>query len=157
MKPLTKFEWETGREWRFRLTSDFTVRLYTGWVGFHEFYDGDKLWAVLRDDELTVKSGYAWNGASPCWRVFGKWVGTPTPPSARIPSLIHDLFFQFLDVPCAPWDMKQANDIFFNLMRDGDFPLKGTYHGAVAIFGGIYRKLTVPSATVSCYEHGCDH
>lgn len=144
------FHWTTGPEWRFCLTADFTICLGTGWPGYHEFYDNEKLWGVLRGDVLTIKSGYAWNGASPAWYLCGRWIGTPTPPSAMVPTLIHDLLFQFMDVRCAPWDRRQADNIFFNLMAQYRFRLKGTYHGAVAILGSLYRRISAKNPNAVC-------
>jgi hypothetical protein len=151
MKPLPKTE--SGREWRFRLTSPFTVDLGFGFSGFHEFYDDERRWGVLRDDVLTIERGYSWDGASPCFKVFGRWVGTPTPPSMLGPSLTHDFLYQFSGLRCAPWNVKQADMIFYNLMRDYGFPLKGTYHGAVHLLGSAYRRFRPLSDSVSCHPH----
>lgn len=146
----SEFLWTTGPKWRFCLTEDFTICLGTGWLGYHEFYHGGALWGVLRGDVLTIKKDFAWNGCSPAWRIFGRWVGTPTPRSAMVPSLIHDFLYQFLDLECAPWDKRQADHIFYNLMVEYEFCLRGTYHGTVAALGAAFRRLTPGDPKTSC-------
>lgn len=150
---LSELVYVAGGDYRFRLTADYSLRLNTGWRGYHEFYDGDACWMILRDDVLTIKSGYSWDGCSPCWKVFGKWIGTPTPASAVVPSLIHDGLYQWLGVECAPWDKKDADAVFYNLMREHHFLLKGTYHGAVYALGAAFRRIFPNKGNLSCGEH----
>lgn len=145
--------WDSGREWRFRLTADFVINLGCGWIVTHEFYDRGKQIGRLIGDELTIFEGYAWDGCSPAWRVFGVWIGTPTPLPALIPSLVHDMLYQFMSVSCVPWDKRQADEIFWNLMVEKNFPLKGTYHGAVAIFGAVYRRIQPARPQTRCLLH----
>lgn len=147
---LSDFVWVTGPKWRFCLTADFTICLGTGWTGYHEFYDNEKLWGVLRGDVLTIKSGFAWNGCSPAWRIFGRWFGTPTPASAMVPSLVHDLLYGYMDARCIPWDKKQADTIFYNLMLEYDFFLRGTYHGTVAALGAAFRRISAKNPNAVC-------
>lgn len=54
-------------------------------------------WATVRDGVLTIRAGYAWDGCSRKWKVFGHIVGTPDglKGQTRWASLVHDVFCQY--------------------------------------------------------------
>lgn len=146
--------WETGPKWRFCLTENFRINLGRGWKGVHEFWDNGVFLARLVDDDLEIFAGFAFNGCSPAWRVFGRWVGTPTPKPVIIPSLVHDVLWQWLDSPCIPWDMKASNDLFWDLMNEEQWRLRRTYHGTVALLGKTFRRFSAKNPNAKC---ACNH
>lgn len=72
-------------------TSSLWVDLQKGYRGTHRFYDRiGRYIALLVDDELTVFEGFAWDLASPSFRVGRKWLGTPTSSREVAATLLHD-------------------------------------------------------------------
>ena len=144
-----------GGKHRFVLVEDWKVDLQMGLRGYHELRDNDSLWAVLHDDLLTVMAGYACDGCSPAWRVFGRWYGTPTPPGAIGPAIVHDVLRGYLGLPCLKYDRKFTDDVFYNLLKRSGFEWGDVYHGAVAGFwGNVYIKMTAArpsSAVCACH------
>lgn len=142
-------------KWPFVLTQDLQVLLNQGFIGTHVFFDGDKAIGSLAGDLLTLYAGYASDGASPGFTVpgFGWRWGTPSPASSAPGFFTHDFLYQFGELACAPWTYSQADDALYSLLRAGGFQLPATYHAAVTIFGGIFRRFGKASTTVSCSVH----
>ena len=139
--------------WPYVLTADLRIDLGCGFIGEHRFIDKGISMAHLKGDQLTIYAGYASNGCSPYFgNFFGLRIGTPTPRGNAAASwFVHDLLYQFGELVCAPWSYDQADDIFFQLMRQHSFPLAGAYHVAVSVLGGLHRQLTrAPSTTIAC-------
>ena len=142
-------------KWPFVLLSDLMVNLNQGFVGTHVFYDGSKPIGSLVGDLLTIYAGYASDGASPGFVVpgLGLRIGTPSPASAAPGFFTHDFLYQFAELPCAPWTYEQADDALYSLLRSGGFLAPSSYHAAVTVFGGLFRRLGNVSTTVSCKIH----
>lgn len=144
---------ERNGKYRFLLLRDVTVDVGIE-LGSHDFYDARGILRVrMRGSEWTVKAGYAWDGCSPKFKIFGMWVGTPDFGYSRLASLIHDTGYQFLDVPCFPLKRHECDEIFgCTINRDGNrYKAAFVYAGAVWMFGGIHRGLaTVFTARKPC-------
>lgn len=72
------------KRWRYKLTSDVTGRLAKGMPDFE--IDG---YATCIDGLLTIKAGYAWDGAT------GPVFQTKT---NKLSSLVHDVLLQAIDM-----------------------------------------------------------
>lgn len=146
MKPhlVTPFVWNTqpGR-WPYVLECNATVCL-SGYhfTGCHLFLDRGKTIAKLDGPLLTIYERYSWNGCT----------GVPTPESTLLGSLVHDCLYQFGGLYCVPWDRKQADSIFHDLMQASGFPLAGVYYAGVRLFGAIHYGRH--RARQACLIHG---
>ena len=105
------------------------------------FYDGKyvpRMW--IKDGCIYINANYAWNGCSPKryigWPPIGKWIGTPDFESTAIPSLIHDVLFQFAKV--GTYTMNQANWQFYQMLLDRSILFAEQYYDAIDFFGGKF-------------------
>lgn len=146
---------EGKRKWRFVVTGIIDLPLY-GAAKSHPpcllFANGKKV-AQISNGWLNVYPGYAWNGCSPKfyigWPPVGKWVGTPDFDGTILPSLGHDILFQFSVL--LRLSMQSANTQFFLWMDDNGLSeeLRDIYHGAVAQWGDKYWGKDDPTLTVT--------
>lgn len=127
--------------WIFKIDKDFSCQ------SRHLGKTFDSKWLRLAPDgKVTVKAnaeGYAWDGCSPKWSVFGlAIIGTPDghvdianeKPMTYHASLIHDVFYQYLeDVPVTKAEIDRQ---FYDMLLAKRFPLARLYYVAVCIFGG---------------------
>ena len=152
---LSELRYQYGGKYRFELLADLVVDIDLGLSGRHALCDGDKQWASLDGDRLTILKGYAFDGCSPAMRLFGKWHGTPTPRNAVAAAAVHDCLRGYLGLDCTDYTRAATDDVFYNMLRDAGFPLGGVYHGAVAGFlGNLYIKLTAARPkTANCDTH----
>lgn len=130
---------ESGGVWRYKLFEDISIIIphLAGHTRSISFRDAKRReWARIDGQVLTIREGYVWNGCSPTryFPIIG-WIGTPTPPSVRLASLVHDAMFQFVNVADWPIPYKTCNDLFFDIMRASGFRWTCIYHGAVHRFG----------------------
>jgi len=140
---LSELRYTQGGKYRFVLTGDLVVHLNKGLRGDHIFRDGDTDWASLRGDTLTILAGYAFDGCSPAWQIFGRWFGTPTPHSAVAACAVHDCLRGYMGLLCVEYTRKDTDDIFFDMLKEAGFPVGSVYHSAVAGFwGNLYIQLT---------------
>jgi len=146
-QPVTVY----GGKYRFVLAEDYALDLDMGWTGEHVFCDAGRTFATLNGSVMTIFAGYAFDGSSPAFKICGKWFGTPTPDSVVAAALVHDCLRQFMPLDCVPYNRKDTDDCFFNIMRANGWKATSIYHGAVAgIFGTIFIRLTNKSTTISC-------
>lgn len=90
---------------------------------------------------LIVNKGFAWDGCTPKWSVLDIVVGTPDgvphqvtrKPKTWRGSLAHDALYQF--APRGSITRKQADRIFYDLLRQDGFRLAGVYYRIVRLFG----------------------
>lgn len=152
---LSELRYDEGGRYRFVLTSDLVVHLNKGLRGNHVLRDGDTDWATLRGDTLTIFSGYAFDGCSPAWRVFGRWFGTPTPHNAVAAAAVHDCLRGYLGLPCLHYTRQDTDDVFWDMLKEAGFAMGDVYHGAVAgPIGSLYLRLTAARpnrATCKCH------
>jgi len=155
MKILSGFEFKNDPKYRFVLTKDFSFYVDLG-QKYHEYRNDGKTWAIYEDGVITIKAGYAWNGASPAYRVpifkFTFWLATPCPYSALIPTLIHDLSWQFAPLARCVWDFNKGNEMFYQAMTITKFLLRDIYHSAVVNIGPFYRR-SQKRENISCFDY----
>lgn len=89
---------------------------------------------------LSVNSGYTWDGCSPKFKLFGKWVGTPDTEATYLPSLVHDILYQNLEHPNMKCSREDIDDIFFEMLANNNFKFTLLYYIAVRMFGGVYHR-----------------
>lgn len=150
---LSDLRYRRGGKYRFTLTADLVVDLGKGYEGYHLLENAGTVWAILNGDTLTVFAGYAFDGCSPAWRIFGIWIGTPTLHSAVAASCAHDVLRGFLHLPCVPFNRDASDDIFFDILRSQDHRWRDIYHGAVS--GRIGRLYSLISRTPSQPKASC--
>lgn len=135
-----------GGKYRFKLLDDVELRLpvlqhHRNNVSFRD-YTG-KEWMRIQGDLVTIRSGYSWNGCSPCiWVPLIGWVGTPTPYPVIMASLFHDALYQFLWTQFFPLRREQCDQVFYAIMDASKFRWKHTYFGAVTDFGKFFAGHT---------------
>ena len=143
MKPRAMHPVQYSRQpgrWPFRLTRGLAVNLDMGLTGGMVFEERGEILGMLHGDILTIFEGYQSDGASPCVIVGNVRLGTPSPQSSAAGFFTHDFMYQFAGV--APWTYEDADNALYWLLRENGFRLSGIYHSAVAIFGGLHRRLT---------------
>lgn len=99
---------------------------------------------IETDGKITVLRGYRWNGCSPKIYAFDLILGTPDGvthsesghPKTYEASLIHDALYQFLKTD-APYNRREADFCFLQIMASRDFALRYCYWAAVRIFGWL--------------------
>ena len=128
------------RRWRYVLDEPLQLSLPELLLGTHDFADEyGKVWLSLRRKALIVHEGYAWNGCSPKWGMFGKWIGTPDFAGTVMASGVHDSLCQFSHCRCMPLERGDIDEVFGAVMRLHGFRAWWLYYGAVAALGGVYR------------------
>jgi len=107
-------------------------------------------WLKISNGIITIKASnkhsYAWDGCTPKKILFDIVFGTPDgkldvntlKPITYYASMFHDILYQFL---CQiPISRKEADQIFYLLLKKANFKLAKLYYLAVRIFGYFYRK-----------------
>jgi len=150
---IGKHEYQEGPKYRFVLANDLTV--WTGLdLGEHAFRDAaGNVWGHTCDELLVVRKGYATDGCSPKFRIFGMWVGTCDFAWTRMPSTVHDLLYQFAHLDCAPLSRKEADQLFYALMISEIARLKVPHSWWARQIAGGYRN-AVMTAGVPFYHIG---
>lgn len=110
-------------------------------------------WLRIIDNKTTGKSqilipkGYVWDGCSPNFKVLDLfYVGTPDgavdiqtmKPKTYYASLVHDALYQYMGFH--EIDRKEADEIFFKIMKRDQFYLAKAYYYGVRIFGSFFAK-----------------
>lgn len=141
---------KSKKRWLFQLEKDYSFKSEKVSVHLNEdleFRDEcHKLWLeIKKDGTITVKEGYAWDGCSPKFNILDLfWVGTPDgaldegKPITYYASLVHDALGQFREEKEMPFDRKQR-DLIFAEMLEG-FTFQRLYYMAVRIFGSLYSR-----------------
>jgi hypothetical protein len=157
VKLTTGFSYQKCKRYRFVLLRDVTVYFSKFHFGYHDLRDHTgTLWCQMRGRGIRVKAGYAWDGASPKMRILGAWVGTPDFISTRLGTLLHDVFYQFLDLPCireAKLTRIKSDALFGDIMKSQGFSLHWLYSGTVMLAGGIHRTITHNQPQGFCSLH----
>ena len=127
------------RPYKWTLEEDFTIMLPCA-LTIPNF---ENEWCIIKNNTLTIKSGYSWDGCSPKRTLFGKLVGTwdgnileeTEKQELYYPSLVHDVLCQF------KIGKRKVNDqIFHWMMAKVDFELKELYYRAVRVFGCLFDR-----------------
>ena len=131
---LSPFVWRKypGTKYPYRLIQPLQVRLDAPWLPIHPIitFICRKKIAELKDNILTIYTGYAIDGAS----------GAPLDEHILLEVFLHDLFYQFGQSTGAPWTRREADQLFLQLMRLHRFPLARTYYHAVRLFGWFHYR-----------------
>lgn len=145
---------EQPGKWKYVLDADLVVWLGIPLKGCHIYVSAGRTIGRLDGSLLTLFPGYAIDGCSPAISVRGRRIGTPSPPSTLPAAFVHDFLYQFYHVECASWSHEEADTVFFHLLRQRRFPLCALYYGAVAVFGGLHRRITrKPADDCICLRH----
>jgi hypothetical protein len=111
----------------------------------------DREWLVLYPDgRAVIRHGYAWDGCTPKFSLFDIVIGVPDgipneltrKPKAYHASLVHDVLYQFLELPELPVDRRGADRAFLDLLDRDAFAPRYLYWAAVRVFGGLSRLFT---------------
>ncbi len=144
IRVLTPFSYTSENpKYRFLLLEDVVVHVGRD-LGTHTFSDAQGIVRMsMCGQHWKIHAGYAWDGSSPKFRLFGRWVGTPDFEASRLASLLHDTGYQFLDCGCFPLRRREVDCLFgHTINRDGNHMLSAmVYAGAVWTFGGAHRAL----------------
>jgi hypothetical protein len=114
---------------------------------FPEFKDlkFESEWLKIYKGRATVKKGYAWNGCSPKFKIFGKIYGTwdGENDEAKTATLWHDAFYQYsLSLKYFGVDRFDVDSNFAKDLASDNFKYPFLYFIAVRMFGWItwYHK-----------------
>jgi hypothetical protein len=110
--------------YKYTLAKDYSVPLY----GFHGVSFAATHFSVEEDGVLTVKAGYAWDGASgPTWDTR----------DTLTPTLVHDALYQAIRTGMLPEDRRFDVDLeFYRLMRERTSSALGHFR-AFYFFAGV--------------------
>lgn len=135
----------------FKIRSSMHVNLH--WIRINNMHSiehspGHPGGIHLFPDSIIINGGYAWDGCSPKFDVFGILIGTPegSPrngdfPSTYHASLVHDSMYQHYvalsKLGISRYDMDRE---FYEQMKAHGTPLymRSIYYYAVRAFGWIY-------------------
>lgn len=95
---------EVKSTWRYMLRKEYVLHFNN-----HMGLDFESEWLSVKDSCIRIKTGYAWNGCDPAFRIAFKpfkrrmWIGTPDGfkrgsngrPVTWEASLVHDAFCQY--------------------------------------------------------------
>lgn len=103
-------------------------------------------WIRIRDNEIKIRKGYAWDGCTPKIKIFDLgYYGTPDGvmnndglPLLYYPSLVHDALYQFKKE--IPLTRRQADGIFAWMAHRTGFKLTMVYYYVIRLFGGLFGK-----------------
>jgi hypothetical protein len=85
-------------------------------------------WMQWRDNNVTIRKDYAWNGNSFAIDTRKNMLG----------SLVHDALYQFSAAPGFPMTRDQADLIYLGILRASGFMLAVVYYRAVKRFGAVF-------------------
>jgi hypothetical protein len=95
-------------------------------------------WVVIKNGHVVIRKGYAWDGCSPKFGVFGLFnIGVPDgalrlgKPWTYYASVVHDVLCQFEEIPITK---KQSVDAFDFLLKECNWPLRRVYVFFVNVF-----------------------
>ena len=121
--------------WRYRLSEPYSY-CHNALQSIN--YQND--WVSIKNGEITISTGYAWDGCSPKWTVLGLiTIGTPdgtlrySKPWTWEASLVHDALYQFRDEILI--SKQQATQIFNDQLAEAKWPLRRLYVWAADRFG----------------------
>ena len=146
---------ELAVNWIFVLDEEYVYNisryLPVGWDKGCAFvdHDGRRRLEIHPNGDALVLANYAWDGCTPKFSVFDVVIGVPDGvpnqvtkrPKAYYASLLHDVFYQFLDADL-PLSRGQADGVFLELLKRDRFAPRLIYYAAVRMFGGTFRLFT---------------
>lgn len=144
------------KRWLFKLEEDYPFCEYSFRSEIADrltedlpFCSEEKLRLVIaQDGTITVKKDYAWDGCSPKLNILGLfWIGIPDgaldegKPATYYATLVHDALGQFCEENDYPFDRRQRDLIFKEMLEQKHFKLSLIYYLAIKIFGSLYSAL----------------
>lgn len=132
---------EGKRRWRYQLLRPLRIELDLPLRDVISFRDRDgREWAFLDGNRLEISSRYTWNGCSPKrWVPIAGWIGTPDTPRNTLASCVHDVLCQFRDCQHFPLSREMVDLCFREILEKSRFMFAGTFWGAVADAGWIFK------------------
>jgi len=140
---------QNAERWVYRLEHHVT------WPSGHAFDEdmafedrsGVRWLEITKSGDVTVLSGYSWDGCTPKLCLVDLVFGIPDGvvdsrtgrPKTYYASLIHDVLYQFLEDDL-PLQRAQADRFFLSLMARTGFTFRDFYFVAVRVFGGFFRS-----------------
>jgi len=122
-----------GAAWPYVLTEEYAIRISQPWAATGgktlEFRSYGLTWGKLRDGILTLKCGYAIDGAT-CAPDFEEVI---------MPAFVHDLLCQFCNDPISPFTRKDADDLFLLEMKKARFRYRWIYYAGVRL-GSLWNR-----------------
>lgn len=137
------------RSWKYKLDEPFSIYNKTFIKSKGKKFRSKKgviLCSIDVDGEMTIFPGYAWDGCTPNFSILGLFfIGTPDghtyyatgKPITYYASLVHDALYQFRPVGTT---RKDADDLFYEILKKSQFQLAYVYYKAVRIFGRFFWK-----------------
>ena len=143
-------------KWIFELDADITLSLAPYLSSSPDtplsFCDREgREWLVLHPSgQAVIRAGYAWDGCTPKVAVFDIVLGVPDgipnqltrKPKAYFASLVHDVLYQFMDLPELPVSRRGADQAFLDLLDRDAFAPRYLYWSVVRVFGGLSHLFT---------------
>ena len=123
--------------WRYRLDRDYSLTHPI--LNNRDYFNNEFI--TIENGTLTVRAGYAWDGCTPSFYLLWGLVCIGTPDGAirygypwlYFVSLIHDVLCQYRKD--LPFTKQEVTTIFYDMMAQCNWPLKGLYRFAVYYFG----------------------
>jgi len=106
-------------------------------------------WCSIENGLMTVFEGYSWDGCSPKWRMFGRWVGAWDGRQRRglRGSVFHDPIYQFMEDIARQNNVSAdrirliADEVALQVWRKDKFQMRRAYYPIVRMVGGAYHNL----------------
>jgi hypothetical protein len=139
-RKIWKYRLAQPATYKARQPPDFSFSQYNA-----EFFadSAGRLWLSIDDKgTITIEGGYAWDGCSPKWSVFGHIIGTPDGapnpltgfPRTYFASLVHDALCQFADDPAMPFTRAQIDRIFYDILLEDGWSAAWLYYAGVRVY-----------------------
>lgn len=100
-------------------------------------------WVLIKENQLVIASGYAWDGAS---------TGLPWTPKKWIrPSLVHDALYQLIREGQLPMERREDADIVFYQLLRANLTWSPTTRLKYGVFIGMHNFAGTLVAMVAYY------
>jgi len=97
---------------------------------------------------IIIPKGYAWDGCTPKFTFLDLVFGTPDgaigkhgKPKTYYASMVHDALYQYKSE--VPISRKEADKLFYEMLKEEDFYWSKVYYFAVRAFGWMFGKWKV--------------
>ncbi|MFA5669432.1 MAG: DUF1353 domain-containing protein [Balneolaceae bacterium] len=136
--------------WKFKLDKDLTLEREYDFLSFDKVESFIFPWATIVVSKNKIRviahEGYAWDGCTPKFHlkniIVGVWDGpilyATKLPQAYLASLIHDILCQYMGKHAI--SRKQADQIFYAMLKEVDFLFAPLYYAAVRFFGMFFAR-----------------
>lgn len=141
--------------WIYVLENDYKIEItlplpekYPAGCAFED-KNGKRWLEIDAEGKPKILANYAWDGCTPKYAIWDIVFGTPDgiphtktqKPKAYYASLVHDVFYQFLDSGLTI-SRKEADQYFLFFLKRDQFGPKWIYYYAVRTFGFFFRLFT---------------